>query len=163
MLQRARWIALVLVGSAATPPYFASVANSVLRLRGGALLGPLNTAPILRLEQQVKRVLGADPSQPLNVSDAQALPEDAILKILLLAVLGNFTSSAAASWEQPCSILLDPEDGRFVRADREGQERTALMVVVLLLMLVEFGRWARASLAQIRPEPDLPHGTPKAL
>lgn len=163
MLRIPCWLVLASLGSAATPPYFATVANSVLRMRGGATLGPLDTAPIMRLEQQVKRVLGADPSQPLNVSDALALREDALLKILLLAVLGNFTSSAAASWQQPCSILVDPEDGRFVREDGDGQERSALIVVVLLLMLVEFGRWAQASLAQIRAESDAPRGTGKTL
>jgi hypothetical protein len=116
------------------------------------MLGPLDTAPILRLEQQVKRVMAADPSLPLNVSAALALPEEAMLKILLLAVLGNFTSSAAASWQQPCSILLDPADGRFVRADGGSLENSALRVVVLLLMLIEFGRWAQASLAHLNPE-----------
>lgn len=145
-------VALVLVRCAATPPYFASVANSVLRTRGGVMLGRLDTAPIMRLEQQVKRVLAADPSLPLNVTQAATLPEEALLKILLLAVLGNFTSSAAASWEQPCSILLDPVDGRFVRADSSSLENSALRVIVLLLMLVEFGRWGQASLRTLAPD-----------
>lgn len=162
-MRRVSLLALAVLGAVATPPYFASVANSVLRTRGGVMLGSLDTAPIMRLEQQVKRVIGADPSQPLNVSDTQALTEEALLKILLLAVLGNFTSSAAASWEQPCSILLDPEDGRFVRGDGGSQERPALIVIVILLMLVEFVRWAQKSLALIRADDGDVRGTSKAL
>ena len=53
----------------ATPAYFASVANQALKFKGGAVLGPdLSVQAVGELEQQVKRVMGADPSLPLNVT-----------------------------------------------------------------------------------------------
>jgi len=127
----------------ATPAYFASVANEALRIKGGAALGPLDTEPITRLEQQVKRVMGADPSLPLNVSEVAGLPEPELLRILFLAVIGNFTSSAAAAWQQPCSLLVDPADGSFVLDDGARRDAQAIKAVVVLLLIVQFGVWAR--------------------
>jgi hypothetical protein len=115
-------------------------------------LGALDTVPIARLEQQVKRVMGADPSLPLNVSGVLDMAEPDLLRVLLLAVLGHFTTAAASGWQQPCALEEDPLAGSFVRRADDGLEGTALRVVVILLMLVEFGRWAQASLREAEAE-----------
>jgi len=147
-MRRACLLLCALAAVSSTPAYFADVANSCLRMRGGALLGPLDTVPIARLEQQVKRVMGADPSLPLNVTGLLDLPEPDLLRLLLLAVLGNFSTAAASGWQQPCAFEVDPTAGAFVLRADDGLEETALRVVVILLMLVEFGRWAQASLRE---------------
>jgi len=134
--------------ASATPPYFASVANGALRIKGDAVLGPLDTVPIDRLEQQVKRVMGADPSLPLNMSQVAGLPEQALLRILLLAVIGNFTSSAAAAWQQPCSLVVDPSDGSFVLDGGPGRDAQAIKAVVILLLIVQFAVWAQTALRE---------------
>ena len=80
---------LLLAGARAAPEYFASVANQALRLQGGPLLGgDMHAEAVLGLEQQVKRVMGADPSLDLNVSALRDRPDPELLRILLLAVLG---------------------------------------------------------------------------
>jgi hypothetical protein len=151
-MRRAGLLVCALAVCAGTPSYFADVANSCLRMRGGVQLGALDTVPIARLEQQVKRVMGADPSLPLNVSGVLDMAEPDLLRVLLLAVLGNFTTAAASGWQQPCALEVDPLAGSFVRRADDGLEGTALRVVVILLMLVEFGRWAQASLREAEAE-----------
>ena len=50
------------------PEYFALVANDVFDIQGGAHFSASNVQALLQIEQQVKRVMLADPSQNVNVS-----------------------------------------------------------------------------------------------
>jgi hypothetical protein len=140
---RAAWVLWVSLGwVGATPAYFASVANQALRLRGGAVFGPdLSLSAVSELEQQVKRVMGVDPSHPLNVSALRDQDDPELLRILFLAVLGNFTSLAADQWQAPCSLVLDPRTGRFTVEDQPSLPSLALKVIVMLLVAVQFKQW----------------------
>ena len=83
---RLGWVGLfALCPVLAAPDFFASVANSALSMKGGATLASLDSIPIARLEQQVKRIVGADPSLPLNLTSARDLSDPALLRALLLA------------------------------------------------------------------------------
>lgn len=92
------------------------------------------------LEQQVKRVMGADPALDLNVSALRDRPDPELLRILFLAVLGNFTSAAAPEWNQPCRLVVDPTTGVVTLHDSRQVESLALKVVVILLVAVELQR-----------------------
>jgi hypothetical protein len=135
----------------AAPEYFASVANQALRLQGGPLLGgDMRVEAVLTLEQQVKRVMGADPALDLNVSALRDRPDPELLRILLLAVLGNYTSAAAPDWNRPCSLVVDPHTGLVALHDRPPAVSLSLKVVVVLLVAVQLQR----KLAEARqPEP----------
>lgn len=141
---RALLVLLCLPPAVCTPPYFAAVVNSALPLKGGASLGPTDVMAVMLLEQQVKRIMGANPAQDLNVSQVRELDDPTLLRLLLLAVLGNFTTSAAASWGSPCALVLDPSDGRIEVRSPPSTELLALQVVVVLLMVVQFGGWILA-------------------
>ena len=151
---RLGWVGLfALCPVLAAPDFFASVANSALSMKGGATLASLDSIPIARLEQQVKRIVGADPSLPLNLTSARDLSDPALLRVLLLAVVGNFTTGAAASWGQPCTLVLDPSDGHFESAGLNPTEHMALQVVVVLLMIVQFANWALHAKQQLHEPP----------
>lgn len=134
----------------ATPAYFAAVANQVLRLQGGPRLteGELKVQAVVELEKQVKRVMGVDPGADLNVSALRSQTDPELLRILLLAMLGNFTSAAGASWNRPCDLVVDPESGRVALQNPPPLESLALKVVLVLLVAVQVRQWVRESTAR---------------
>ena len=70
---RLGWVGLfALCPVLAAPDFFASVANSALSMKGGATLASLDSIPIARLEQQVKRIVGAD--QLFSISASRWAP-----------------------------------------------------------------------------------------
>jgi hypothetical protein len=134
-------LAAAVLSVGATPDYFASVANQALRLQGGALLGgDLHVQAVTELEQQVKRVMGADPSLPLNVSALRDRPDPELLRILFLSVLGNFTSAAAPDWNQACRLVVDPTTGRVALQEAPLTVSISLKVVVVLLVAAQMLR-----------------------
>jgi hypothetical protein len=138
----------------ATPPYFAAVANQALRMQGGARLagGDLDLRVVGQLEAQVKRVMGADPSGDLNVSALRDRPDPELLRLLFLAVLGNFTSAAGAEWNRPCSLVVDPATGLVRQQDPPQMETLALKVVLILLVAVQVRQWVSETRAQRQAE-----------
>jgi hypothetical protein len=137
---------------AATPSYFPSVANQVLRLKGDARFGAdLGVKAVAELEKQAKRVMGADPSAELNMTVARELSDPELLRLVLLAVLGNFTSAASSDWQRPCSLVVDPRSGLFALEDPPALASLAQRVVLMLLVAVQFKLWvdeARAHLTK---------------
>lgn len=143
----------ILVCVGATPDYFVDVANQALRLDGGPLFGrDLSIRAISGLEQQVKRILGTDPALDLNVSAMRELPDPELLRILFLAVLGNFTSAAGSEWQQPCSLVVDTKSGLVRLRDTPAVASLALKIVVALLVAVQFKKWV----AEIREKQATP-------
>lgn len=144
----------------ATPAYFATVANQALRFQGRARLIEGGRDPDVRaiteLERQVKRVMGADPASELNVSALRDKPDPELLRILLLALLGNFTTAAGGAWNRPCDLVVDPENGRVVLQNAPPLESLALKVVLVLLVAVQIRQWVSESIAAraTHPEPD---------
>ena len=119
------------------PPYFAAVTQTVLHFTDSADIGASSDLQALRsLAGQVKRVMAAPPDLELNVSALRDRPDPELLRILLLAVIGNFTSSKAAQWQQPCSIQMEPRTGALVISDTSAPANVALRVLVLVLCLV---------------------------
>ena len=133
----------------AAPAYFASVANQALKLKGGASIGPdLSLRAVVELEQQVKRVMGADPALELNVSALRDRSDPELLRVLFLAVLGNFTSGAGSNWQQPCSLVVDPRTGLVALEDTPALASLAQKVVLMLLVAVQFKQWVEEVRAQ---------------
>lgn len=125
----------------ATPEYFASVANQALRLQGRPMLGgDMHLRAVAELEQQVKRVMGADPALDLNVTALRDKSDPELLRILFLAVLGNYTSAATPEWNRPCSLVVDPRTGLVALQDTPPPVSLALKVVVVLLVAVQLQR-----------------------
>lgn len=126
----------------ATPSYFSSVANQVLRLKGDARFGSdLSVSAVAELEKQAKRVLGADSANELNISAVRDLSDPDLLRLVLLAVQGNFTTAAASGWQRPCSLVVDPRSGLFAVEDPPALATLAQKVVLMLLVAVQFKLW----------------------
>ena len=100
--------------------------------------------------------MGADPAADLNVSALRDRPDPELLRVLLLAVLGNFTSAASSSWQSPCSLVVDPRTGLVALEDKPALASLAQKVIIMLLVAVQFKQWVtevRASRAAPEPAP----------
>jgi len=155
--------------SAELPPYYAQVLSDAVGFLGGATADPdgsyvLGSRAALALEQQLKRVIGADEAKGLNLTQVRALPDAALYRLLTLAAVGNFTSARASSWQQPVSVSVVPETGLFVLSTPGGSSDQALRVLLLIMCAVMFKRWmedeARAQAAEAAAA--RPSGEPKA-
>jgi len=121
--------------------YFPSVANTVLKMRGGASLSGVDVLAVSQLEQQVKRVIQADPAQDLAMSSVRAMTDQDLLRVLLLAVIGNFTSAQGNSWNQPCTLVVDPKTGQVEIQEQPVLAGIALKVIVVILIAVQIRQW----------------------
>ena len=126
---------------AVSTPSLISVANEVYMVQGGAKLSESNTKVAFSLEQQVKRIAAMDPSLDFNVTMIRELPDKDIMRILLLAVLGNFTTAQGGSWAKPCSLSIDKNTGNVQIHDTAGQDTAALKVLLVLLCLIQIRQW----------------------
>jgi hypothetical protein len=97
--------------------------------------------------------MGADPGQDLNVSALRDRPDPELLRVLFLAVLGNFTSAAASGWERPCGLAVDPRTGLVAREESPALASLAQKVVLVLLVAVQFKQWVEEVRAR-RPRRD---------
>ncbi len=100
----------------------------------------------------MKRVMAADPGADLNVSALRDRPDPELLRVLLLAVLGNFTTGAAGGgWERPCNLVVDPRTGLVALEEPPALASLAQRVVLMLLVAVQFKQWAEEVRARRAP------------
>ena len=144
-----------------------SVASDVLLFQGGMRFDGVNSTAMRALSQQVKRVLAAPPEADLNVTSAvAALSEDALLRLALLAVVGNLSTAggvASPPWAPtPCRMLVDPGTGQFVADDANSSTDTLLRVLACVLGLALVKTWFVPD-AKPTPEGDTPDSAKKAV
>lgn len=134
------------VAEATLPAYYGQILSDAVGFWGGARLDPdgsyiLGSRAALALEQQLKRVIGADEAKDLNLTEVRTLPDKNLYRVLTLAALGNFTTTRASGWQQPVSVSVVPETGLFVLTSAGGSSDAALRVLLLILCAVVFKRW----------------------
>jgi hypothetical protein len=107
--------------------------NAVFSVRGGA--------PILRpgahteyAEDLLRRLVGANPWQPLDLSGVRAMPEDKFLQILFKAVAGNFISGPSALRSDICRLEADQVTGT-IEVTRDGGDNEVVLTVITIIML----------------------------
>ena len=146
VLSSAVGLSIVARASAALPAYYGAVLSSTVGFLGGATVGTdgsyvMNSGAALALEQQLKRVIGADPSLGLNITEVRALPDFDLYRLLTLAAIGNFTSARGSPWRQPMTVSVVPETGLFVLNRDAASSDAALQVLLLIMCAVMFKRW----------------------
>jgi len=130
------------------PPLYMQVLEECVGFQGGAGMAGLNTAGMLGMEQQLKRVAGLDAWEDFNMTDVRALSDFNLYRILTLAAIGNFTSAKAPAWQQPCTIAVVPNTGEFVAIDPNSSSDTAVRVLLLILCCVLLKRWVEDEVAE---------------
>lgn len=128
------------------PLYYAQILENSVGFHDGASAGVdgsyvLGSKAALALEQQLKRVMGADEARDLNISQVRVLPDPDLYRLLTLAAVGNFTSAKGSRWQQPVSVAIVPENGLFVINTGGGSSDAALRVLLIVMCAVMFKRW----------------------
>ena len=101
----------------------------------------MNSAASLALEQQLKRVLGADAAEDLNVTAVRGLADFDLYRLLTLAAIGNFTTAKASSWQQPVQVLVVPSTGLFVVSGVTDASDVTVRVLLIIMCAVHFKKW----------------------
>lgn len=131
---------------ASLPSYYAQILETSVGFHDGSSAGRdgsyvLGSKAALALEQQLKRVVGADEAMDLNISQVRVLPDPDLYRLLTLAAIGNFTSAKGSRWQQPVSVAIVPETGLFVINTGGGSSDAALRVLLIVMCAVMFKRW----------------------
>lgn len=135
-------LALPATARAELPDYFLSVLGATVKFRGGGSVTDLHATAVLTMEQLLKRVAGADPSLSFNMSDVRAKTDPELMRLLLLAAVGNFTTGVEQTWGQPCAVVADPSTGLLAVDDTSSASTdVALRVLVVVLCAIHFKRW----------------------
>ena len=107
--------------------------NAVFSVRGGA--------PVLRagshvgyVEDLLRRLAGANPWGPLELSAIRALPQDKFLELLFKAVAGNFISGQSALRSDVCRLEADQVTGT-IEVTRDGGDNEVVLTVLALILL----------------------------
>jgi hypothetical protein len=127
----------------ALPEYYPETLNKVVAFDGGVLVEDMNTVAVLSIEQQLKRVLGVDPGKDLNVSAVRDLPDREILRILTLALVGNFTTKQGNAPFQTCGVRVNPETGLMHFEAQEDNSRVTLEVLIVILCAMLIRIWVK--------------------
>jgi len=101
-------------------------------------LSELNSITSKNIKNQLKRIIGGNPVYDINLTEVRLFSDERILEILLLALIGNFTSGASNSaFQQPCRVVLDPMNGLFELQDDRSTTDQILSVFVIILCIVQ--------------------------
>lgn len=111
-----------------------SAAQKVFATTDGSFLLSLNSDSMARLHSQVRRLLAVDPSYDWNITTVRELTDDRLMQVLLLALVGNYTSAGSATWEQPCKVVMNPADGRLEVKDLSNSTDQILRVLLFALI-----------------------------
>lgn len=132
--------------AASLPASYPQVLSQTLKVRGGARLSP-DARAFFVIEQILKRVAGQEAELDFNVTKVRELPESEILRVLTLAAVGNFTSSKADDFQRQVSVVVDPDGKGFDVEWQAGDSALAVEVMLIILCLVHFKKWAQEQLA----------------
>jgi hypothetical protein len=112
-----------------------SVYGDVFKFRDGSDLGVGGSNAVDAMQGAVQRLLAVGPDADiLNV--AKSLPDEDLMRILFLAVVGNFTTDQSPSaLPQKCALVVDPRSGEFVMKDA-GSTQSVILEVLLIVSIV---------------------------
>jgi hypothetical protein len=122
---------------AGVPPMvlFQQVYSDIFRLSDGSRLGGGDSRAVDAMQSSVQRLLAAGSGADL-LGVARDLPDEDLLRVLFLAVVGNFTTDQSPSaLPQRCALVVDAASGRFVLKD-SGSTQSVILEVLLIVSIV---------------------------
>lgn len=114
---------------------FYNVYGDVFTMRDGSKLSEGESRAVDAMQGSVQRLLAVGTGTDL-LSAARALPDEELLRVLFLAVVGNFTTDQSPSaLPQRCALVVDPVSGGFVLKD-VGTTQSVILEVLLIVSIV---------------------------
>ena len=120
---------------------FHQVYTDVFCMRDGSQLKGANGRALDAMQSSVQRLLAiGDGEDMLDV--ARGLPNEDLLRILFLAVVGNFTTDQSPSaLPQRCALVVDAGSGDFVLKDTSTTQSVILEVLLIVSIVCLLRAW----------------------
>jgi hypothetical protein len=136
--------AVSLLADEILPDYaFHRVYENVFRLRDGSHLGAARGRAVDAMRGGVQRLLAVGPDADF-LGVARDLPDEDLLRILFLAVVGNFTTDQSPSaLPQRCAMVVDPGSGGLVVKDARATQSVILEVLLIVSIVCLLRAWKR--------------------
>ena len=112
--------------------------QQVFSTHDGSSLNSLSDVSVLELHNLLKKMVGVMPQEDLNLTRVRELPDSRLTEILLLSVVGNFTTAKSQSWQQPCKIVMNAKHGHLQLSDDRSLTDEILSVLIIILCIVQF-------------------------
>jgi hypothetical protein len=112
--------------------------QKVFATHDGSYLAVLSTDMTLHLNNQLKKVTGIEPESDWNITIVRELPDSQLTELLLLALIGNYTTGASQSWQQPCKTVINAKTGLFQVFDDRSLADEILSVLVIVFCVIKF-------------------------
>lgn len=128
---------LLLLPMFCTADILLDACRRVFATNDGAYLAVLSDPTILHLNNQLKKVVGIDPGEDWNLTKVRELSDDRLTDLLLLSLVGNYTTAASQSWQQPCRILINSKTGLFQLQDDRSITDEILSVLLIILCVIQ--------------------------
>lgn len=128
------------------PEYlFHQVYDDVFRLRDGSSLGGGWNRAMDAMQGSIQRLLAVGSGAEI-LATARSLSDEDLLRVLFLAVVGNFTTDQSPSaLPQKCALVVDPASGSFVLKDVSMTQSIILEVLLIVSIVCLLSAWkARA-------------------
>ncbi len=120
---------------------FHSVYDDVFRIREGSRLSSGWSRAVDAMQGGVQRLLAVGPAVDV-LEVARSLPDEDLLRILFLAVVGNFTTDQSPSaLPQKCALVVDPGSGAFLLKDISGTQSVILEVLLIVSVVCLLKAW----------------------
>jgi hypothetical protein len=114
---------------------FYDVYSDVFTMRDGSEIGEGESRAVDAMQGSVERLLAVGSGADI-LGAARALPNEDLLRILFLAVVGNFTvDQSPSALPQQCALVVDPVSGGFVQKDA-GTTQSVILEVLLIVSIV---------------------------
>jgi hypothetical protein len=122
---------------------FIEVYSDVFTIRDGSQMGSgwLRAADSMQGSVQRLLAVGSD-SDFLNVT--RMLPDEELLRLLFLAVVGNLTTyQGPSALPQRCSLVVDPVSGGFILKDVSTTQSVILEVLLIVSIVCLLRAWRK--------------------
>ena len=116
--------------------------TSTFRLRDGSSLVSVGSTALDAMRGSVERLLAVGSGERDWLNHTRSLPDDRLLRILLLAVAGNFTvDQSPTALPQRCGIVVDPGTGALVLRDNAATQSVILEVLLIVSIVSLVRAW----------------------
>ena len=119
--------------------------GEVFTLRDGSSLVGMDTRAIGTMLASVQRLLALAPGQDM-LSSARSLPDSEMIRVLFLAVAGNFTvAQTPSALPQRCALVVDGQTGELILRDDKLTQSVILEVLLIVSIVCLMRAWAEQS------------------
>lgn len=119
--------------------------RTVFKTHDGSYIMSLTDIMQTRLTDQLKRVIGVSSIENWNVSVVRDLTDQQLTELVLLAVVGNFTTGNAQGWHQPCAVVLNTQTGLLESVNDDAIANEILYVLIIVFCIFNFKHLLDAS------------------